>query len=379
MNLDRSNLKSQISNFGFQILDGRKRGLVVFDQTSRPPDDIHVANTIPLSTHSLHADTSTASPPWHLIHFDVHCARCGHDLRGQAEPVCPACQLEFSWADAAPLEQLTCGKCNYHLYGLTDSRCPECGTAVDWNTALLRYRTAQKPLFEYRWRDRPIRSFVRTWFLALRPGKLWRSVQLYDPPRLAPLAVWTVVILACTDVLIPLALGSAAFLAEWWSVRVRRVSVFSDMPTFILHYLLKGRTHTALILYAWWCILTFGALGIFRQSMRKYKVRTAHVARVWAYASAAFIPLAVFGFLATFVYAEALSARGGWQRRISRWWLYDDTYLFFALAALLHMTWAIRQGYRHYLRIPHSIGVAIAAQVIAALGVMIAYARLLMG
>ena len=111
--------------------------------------------------------------------------------------------------------------------------------------------------------------------------------------------------------------------------------------------------------------------------MRKCKVRTAHVVRVWAYASAAFIPLAVFGFLATFVFAAAFSSTGGWQGRSSRWWMYDDTYLFFALAALLHATWAIRQGYRHYLRMPHSIGIAIASQIIAGLGVMITWARLL--
>ena len=183
-------------------------------------------------------------------------------------------------------------------------------------------------------------------------------------------------IFACTDVLVPLGLGSAAVLAEWWSVRLRRTSVFTDMPTVILQYLLRGRTHTAVGLYIWWCILTFGALGIFRQSMRIYKVRITHVARVSAYASAAFIPLAVFGFLATFVFAEAFSATGGWQRRRSMWWIYDDTYQYFGLAALLHATWSIRQGYRHYLRMPHSLGIAIASQVIAGLGVMITWARL---
>ncbi len=129
----------------------------------------------------------SAAPNWELVHFDVACARCGQDLRGLSEPKCPACALEFQWADAVPLEELTCGKCGYHLYGLHETRCPECGVAFTWKDALQAYHRRRKPLFEYRWRTEPIRSLIRTWWLALRPRRLWRYVDLEDPPNVAAL------------------------------------------------------------------------------------------------------------------------------------------------------------------------------------------------
>ena len=82
-----------------------------------------------------------ASPPpnWDNVPFDVSCARCGHDIRGLTEPMCPACELEFDWAQAVPIEQLTCERCGYHLYGLRDTRCPECGRPFTWEEALTEY------------------------------------------------------------------------------------------------------------------------------------------------------------------------------------------------------------------------------------------------
>ncbi len=63
-----------------------------------------------------HEATSRPShPDWDHVPFDVGCARCGHDLRGLTDPRCPACQLEFDWADAVPIEQLTSETCGYHL------------------------------------------------------------------------------------------------------------------------------------------------------------------------------------------------------------------------------------------------------------------------
>ncbi len=73
---------------------------------------------------------TTDAPDWGKVPFDVACARCGEDLRGQTEPKCSACALVFDWADAVPLEELLCEGCGYHLYGLSETRCPEMGMKV---------------------------------------------------------------------------------------------------------------------------------------------------------------------------------------------------------------------------------------------------------
>ena len=89
-------------------------------------------------------------PDWAHVPFDVSCARCGQNLRGLQDPVCPACALEFDWSVAVPIENLTCLKCDYHLFGLTGNRCPECGTAFTWADVLEEFHRKRNPLFEYR-------------------------------------------------------------------------------------------------------------------------------------------------------------------------------------------------------------------------------------
>lgn len=112
------------------------------------------------------------------------------------------------------------------------------------------------------------------------------------------------------------------------------------------------------------------SLMLYRQSMRIYKVRSVHVVRVWAYATAGFLPLAVLGYLPAFAIAEYYSSTGNWLRTLKFSWLYD-TQPHFALMVLIHGTWSIAQGYRKYLRIPHWLGVAFVSQVMAGLAVII--------
>ena len=135
------------------------------------------------------------APDWENVPFEVGCARCGHDLRGRTEAKCPACGLEFDWAAAVPIEQLKCRHCDYHLYGLRETRCPECGERFTWEEALARYHRKRIALFEYQWRERPIRSLIGTWFRAMVPGKLWKKVSIHDPPQVGPLWVMIVIIL----------------------------------------------------------------------------------------------------------------------------------------------------------------------------------------
>ena len=101
------------------------------------------------------AATSTDTPDWEALTLELRCPRCGYNLRLLPQPRCPECGLQFAWAEviAAAQRKLDC------------------------------------PLFEYHWRDRPIRSFLVTIWLAMRPYRLWQRVPATAKPRIAPVVV----------------------------------------------------------------------------------------------------------------------------------------------------------------------------------------------
>ena len=99
-----------------------------------------VTATPGISVSAKDGKETTGVPDWDLVPFEVGCARCGRDLRGLAESKCPACDLEFEWSDAVPIDQLTCRHCGYHLYGLRETRCPECGNRFTWERVLDEFR-----------------------------------------------------------------------------------------------------------------------------------------------------------------------------------------------------------------------------------------------
>lgn len=67
----------------------------------------------------------------------IHCPKCGYNLTGLAQNVCPECGTEF---DPVELRRRLiewdrssyryCVKCGYFVTGLTAAHCPECGTAI---------------------------------------------------------------------------------------------------------------------------------------------------------------------------------------------------------------------------------------------------------
>ena len=308
-------------------------------------------------------DAAPSSPPdWENVPFAVCCARCGHDIHGQFESMCPACGLVFDWADAVPVEKLTCRHCGYHLYGLRDARCPECGTAFTWDDALLRYRASQKLLFEYRLRDAPIRSFVRTWLHALIPGRFWKSMDIHDPPQTRPLLI--MVLLGFVVILLELAIlpGVEAWV---WNVPWQRTASgwvqqspkLADLPLNLLKS--AGDLNSYLVIRSLvpWLVVSFLSLLLFPQSMRMARVRLVHVLRVWAHALLPTVPLVI---AASFIFSAACALTGTWYR--------DSVDGICAGIVLGHVLWSTRCAYKFYLRMPHAIGIALASQLIAVLG-----------
>jgi hypothetical protein len=278
--------------------------------------------------------------------------------------------LEFDWSKAVPIEHLICRKCGYHLYGLRETRCPECGESFTWEEVLDDHHRRQKPTFEYRWRDRPFRSFVYTWWLTLRPWKLWRTVDLHDPVRVRPLFV--LLIVAGLAFWIGGAIPS--FVVEVVDhVRLSRrlggrgipfPGLTASLPEYLRfslgHYALRGLGGTV----ATWGVLTFAALLVFQPSLRRCKVRTTHVFRVCAFALIGIAPIAAFVVFAveTLFRVFGIYARG-----------VDFTVVAFFLVVAYGVC-SVALAYRRYLRMPHSIGVVIASQIMALLATGIALA-----
>ena len=306
---------------------------------------------------------SASGPNWGLVPFEVGCARCGHDLRGLSEPLCPACGLQFDWADAVPLEQLTCLHCGYHLFGLSETRCPECGEAFTWQEVLDDYRRRQKPIFEYRWRKEPLRSFVRTWFRAARPGKFWKMLDIHDPPQPWPLLATVGVVLIVMAMSMALLDGINSWLLMSMGFRAGRVRPpfpTADLPMYILEAFKHPMFHRILVSTLTWYLTSFLSLLVFQQSMRLCKVRTVHVLRVWAYAVPLFVPVVTAAGYGIDLLATVLHA-----------WRLVELNFGLAIALWLFAIWSLRCGYRSYLRMRHSAAVAITSQIIALLATLI--------
>lgn len=341
---------------------------------------VDVAEAVPASSvspifHSNRADGVELAiqpgrgPDWSKVPFEVDCARCGSKLRGLVEPICSACALEFQWAVAVPIEQLKCLACGYHLYGLSETRCPECGGAFTWEHILDDYHRRRKNLFEYRWREAPLRSMASSLRAALRPGSFWRNIDLHDPPKPGPLNFLLLFQVLIAYAFITVTLGTASFLywvrfyqTNYRGVPKRILSVgfwFESVSSVVLE---REFLLAVFAMLSWWA-LTFLGLLVFQQSMRLCRVRTAHVHRVCVYAVGAGLPIFVLSLTVVtgLILFDVMSFR------------YLDLLLPVTIGAyILHVTWSVRQGYRHYLKLRHSLAVAVTDQIMALLASMCA-------
>ena len=313
--------------------------------------------TIALATSEVIApDQGTSDGPnWDQVPFDVGCARCGYDLRGLDEPVCPACNLEFDWSDAVPLEELTCLHCGYHLCGLHDTRCPECGERFTWPEVLAEYRRRNKEVFEYRWHGKPIHSLARTWLLAMRPSKLWAKFDLHDPPRIGPLIAMTIVAIAALLAMnATLETTSTAVSAYRWGGTTPQVGNMLIEWAVCLFSWDNCRFLAPVLFY--FAILLVGLL-LFRQTMQRCQVRLGHVIRMWAYAVPMIWPVLCIGALGCVV-AAVFTDRITYYR--IDFWL--------AGIGMSYVTWSMYRAGKTYLCIPHSLAVAISIQMMGILG-----------
>jgi len=327
-------------------------------------------------------------------------------------------------ADAAPVsgEAVHCPLCEYDLRGLTEPRCPECGFRFDWADLTDPARRRHPYLFEHH-PERNVRSFVRTLLGGLRPAKFWRSIhpaQRSRPVRL--IAYW----LAAASLLVAAtAAHHALFFAQVASrTRTQRVMLTKANPPGSPYYdgyvrefgsiraMLdefyplppdrrfyrraweeeQGWTLHLAVFWLEWPPIVFLTLLLFRVSMRRARIRPAHVLRCVLYSYDAVWWLGLVVLLAVAVKAGA--ARGlvppRWQFPGSlvpvapfpqdhffryRPDVVTDTLFWAGAAALVWTGYRLTSALRHYLKFDHPASTVVCAYVVAGLAISIAHVR----
>lgn len=205
---------------------------------------------------------------------------------GELRPaVCPRCRYDLSgttrqWTDRCPLS----GRCN------------ECGLEFDW--AQVFVLTEHPWLFEYHWRRGPIVRLLRTIWRSLRPWSFWRDVKMSDPVYLRPAAV---VWITCLSTGLLAALGSIisgrhTMFSNWFGRNQQHdwaywrdlvVEAAGDAPRIVWM-----RVSGALFVLVGMPI----AFALLPTTLRRARVRRAHILRIWMY-SLSFLTVLAIGWL----------------------------------------------------------------------------------
>jgi hypothetical protein len=197
---------------------------------------------------------------------------------------------------------LFCPRCDYNLRTLTGSRCPECGLELDWPRIIAAAeKRVDSPLFEYRWRTQPIRSFFSTIWLCLRPWRLWSRVAITDSPRVAGLAVFLILVVALYVVI------SSSYVGVWVATLIAssRRPHFGMLPKLAWRagpfFLCQTAVHfvTALILWL--------QMNVFQQTISKHRIKRSHLFRVILLAWVLVLTIKLIVFPMGYAYSLPLS------------------------------------------------------------------------
>ncbi len=211
---------------------------------------------------------------------------------------------------------LACPLCGYNLRGLAEPRCPECGGAFDWGELLDHGRDHHRWLFEHG-HGRDARTFVATWLRTAAPGRFWRDVSPANTVHLGRLVRYWLI--GCVPLLalvvapvvhdgIAMNRDLQAFRALYRPVPGRpgayaapgrkTVLTAGQLNAVIPPLLSVGFVRRVFIFHRWrddgpwlgpaavtaaWPLLSAAALLVFQVSLRRAKVRPAHVLRVAVY------------------------------------------------------------------------------------------------
>lgn len=178
--------------------------------------------------------------------------------------------------------ELRCPRCDYNLHMLTSPRCPECGLEFEWAALLStpEYRL-DCPIFEYRWRKRPVRSFLFTLWLVLRPWRYWRMIRIEYEPRVSAIAV-QIILLFFTH---SLAFIAASLLWTYSaSLTIPAYPLAQQIQRTLSGFMSWAGLNQLLLTQAAPLPLLLLSLFVYQFTYRRWRIRWKHVVRVGVYA-----------------------------------------------------------------------------------------------
>ena len=303
-------------------------------------------------------------------------------------------------ADAASAD-LACPMCEYDLRGLPEPRCPECGYAFDWADLLDPTRRKHKYLFEHH-PQHNIWSFCRTAVGGLVPWRFWRSLRPEQPSNVRRLIVYWLITTAGMFIL-PLGLFAAMCIPlhrnnararpgmiasaknpqeiSWIKTYYGSVDAYLEemapvapSAAFFAKVWRTNWTWTVVIAaVAGACFiampwLTVLSLMIFQSTMRRTKVRSAHVLRccLYSFDGAWWYGLLMAVVVAGLIYDATQSAR------FQKYTPYAPTVIRFTSTALLIFS-AVKLllAYHLYMRFPRPAATVSLALAVATLAVIV--------
>lgn len=314
---------------------------------------------------------------------------------------------------ADPREAVRCPLCDYDLRGLTEPRCPECGYRFAWADLTDPARRRHRYLFEHH-PEHGVWSFVMTLLGGLRPARFWTSIhpaQRSSPRRLALYALVMSLALAAVvaghyALYFPEAAATArsrrASLATFYPPGSQRLQLllqqFPSLQAFLDEFepvppdrrfyrrAWEQESRWAVRLACFWLVwpwLLFATLLVFRVSMRRARIRPAHVLRCVVYGFDVVLWVAVAG-------AAAVALRAlQWYRLVPRTWgppraliptdvifqyrpdVFTDTLFWAGVVAVSVASYRLTQAFRRYLRFDRPAATVACAHLIAALALLL--------
>ena len=326
-----------------------------------------------------------------------------------ATPPPPAAQA----GSPEPREAVPCPLCEYDLRGLAEPRCPECGYRFVWADLADPAKRRHPYLFEH-YPERNLWSFRRTLLGGLWPKKFWTSIhpaQRSRPLRL--LLYW----LAAASILFVVLAGHYAlyFKQQEAATRVRRAGTakmyapgtrwgnhiasqygsvnnwldqtdpLPPQPEFYRRAWNEEGQWAIYLAALWlaWPWLTLLTLLLFRISMRRARIRVAHVLRCVLYSFDVVLWLGLATALALGVrvlawYGLAPPYTDPPPAPIPRDHPFEyrsdvvpDTLFWAGLLLLPLALYRLASAFRHYLRFDHPVATVLVAQAIAVLLVIV--------
>lgn len=328
-----------------------------------------------------------------------HSAQTGHNRN--VDPIASPASTAPAPDWSVQTEEIHCPLCDYNLRGLTEPRCPECGYQFEWIKLTDPAQRKHPYLFEHH-PERNISSFVQTMIGSLKPRRFWTILhpqQASRPGRMV--AYWVLNLLL---VLVPSAVMAAPYFTDYYryttasrtnflngmksgpsqrqiTQQFGSVEKYADLVvprpfglTAVRRILSRASPYLYLIaagfaylLWPWCGVLLF---ALYRQSMRRARIRPGHVLRCLIYSAdgtilllAGVLPMA-FMFAVYYFHLNRLPPSFtvyGWLRIVG----------FVAVPLVwLASTYRMIVAYRRYLQFPHAAAVVIVTEVILFLGLL---------